>query len=254
MIEITKICTKCKQLKPLSEFHKQKDRELGSSQCKECNGSYRKNNIERDKEWKRQYYKNHREETIQRVAQWRIDNPERKLAQRKKEYAANREEAIKRAKQWVKDNPDKRKEIANRWSRENRLLNSDRLNQRRRELRKKISKDPFFKINNRMRSNIYRSLKRNKNGYHWETLVGYTLNNVKEHLEKLFKDDMSWENMGEWHIDHKIPITLWQFESYTDREFKQCWALCNLQPLWAIENIIKGNRIDNERSLCNQSL
>ena len=54
---------------------------------------------------------------------------------------------------------------------------------------------------------------------------------------------MNWENQGKWHIDHIIPISLWQFEIHTDREFRQCWALCNLQPLWGKDNLSKNNKI-----------
>jgi hypothetical protein len=63
------------------------------------------------------------------------------------------------------------------------------------------------------------------------------------HLEKQFTNGMTWENRNEWHIDHIIPQSLWKYETYDDREFKQCWALCNLQPLWAEDNLSKGNRI-----------
>jgi hypothetical protein len=64
------------------------------------------------------------------------------------------------------------------------------------------------------------------------------------HLEKQFLPGMSWENMGEWHIDHKIPIAAFNFEKPEDIDFKRCWALKNLQPLWKSENCIKGAKID----------
>jgi hypothetical protein len=54
---------------------------------------------------------------------------------------------------------------------------------------------------------------------------------------------MTWENYGKWHIDHKRPIASFNFTSYEDPEFKECWALNNLQPMWAKENMSKGNKI-----------
>ena len=55
---------------------------------------------------------------------------------------------------------------------------------------------------------------------------------------------MSWELMGKYiHIDHIIPITAFNFETYTDIDFKRCWSLSNLQPMYAFENKSKGNRI-----------
>lgn len=64
-----------------------------------------------------------------------------------------------------------------------------------------------------------------------------------KHFESLFSNGMSWENYGEWHIDHIIPKTEFIFSSYDDEQFKQCWSLKNLRPMWAKENIKKGNKL-----------
>lgn len=61
-----------------------------------------------------------------------------------------------------------------------------------------------------------------------------------EHLEEQFKSGMNWDNYGKWHVDHIKPISLFVFTSYEDEEFQKCWALENLQPLWAEENLKKG--------------
>ena len=53
---------------------------------------------------------------------------------------------------------------------------------------------------------------------------------------------MSWDNAGEWHIDHIIPDSWFNYKSIEDQQFKDCWALNNLQPMWKLENISKGNR------------
>ena len=93
---------------------------------------------------------------------------------------------------------------------------------------------------------IRHSLKGNKNGSRWEDLVGYTLQDLISHLKKQFKKGMTWENYGKkgWEIDHKIPISFFDFSSYKDWEFKYCWSLNNLQPLWMKENILKGAKIE----------
>ncbi len=56
---------------------------------------------------------------------------------------------------------------------------------------------------------------------------------------------MSFENYGEWHIDHVVPASNFSYDSFEDKEFKDCWALSNLQPLWAEENLKKGDRLIN---------
>ena len=78
---------------------------------------------------------------------------------------------------------------------------------------------------------------------HWETLVSYTLKELKQNLENQFKEGMNWQNMGKWHIDHRRPISNFNFTSYEDEDFKKCWGLDNLQPLWAKENLSKNNKI-----------
>jgi len=87
---------------------------------------------------------------------------------------------------------------------------------------------------------------KNKNGLSWENLVGYTLKDLKSHLESMFKPGMTWDNYGYrgWHIDHVKPVSLFEFDSYEDEDFKRCWALENLQPLWAEENMRKGNKYE----------
>jgi hypothetical protein len=88
------------------------------------------------------------------------------------------------------------------------------------------------------------SLHGNKAGRHWEMLVGYTVNDLKQHLEKQFLPGMTWDNYGKWHIDHRIPISAFNFETAEDIDFRQCWALRNLRPLWAADNIRKLNKLD----------
>lgn len=63
------------------------------------------------------------------------------------------------------------------------------------------------------------------------------------HLEKEFTDGMTWENYGEWHVDHIRPMASFDFISVDCADFKECWSLSNLQPLWGDENISKGSRL-----------
>jgi hypothetical protein len=55
---------------------------------------------------------------------------------------------------------------------------------------------------------------------------------------------MTWENYGDWHIDHKIPVSAFNFSKASDIDFKRCWKLSNLQPLWAAQNVSKGNKLE----------
>jgi hypothetical protein len=101
------------------------------------------------------------------------------------------------------------------------------------------------RINDAFSSAMYRALREAKSGRHWEDLVGYTLEQLKAHIEKQFKPGMSWDNYGKftWHIDHKIPVAAFNFDSPECLDFKKCWALSNLQPLEAKKNHSKKDKV-----------
>jgi hypothetical protein len=74
-------------------------------------------------------------------------------------------------------------------------------------------------------------------------LLGYTVDDLRAHLEKQFTGGMSWDNYGDWHIDHIIPLSAHNYSSPDHEDFKRAWALSNLQPLWAMDNIKKNARL-----------
>ena len=108
---------------------------------------------------------------------------------------------------------------------------------------KRKKTDLKYRLNRKIQNAIYSSLIRRKGGWSWEKLVGYTVVDLMKHLEGQFKDGMTWDNYGQWHIDHKIPISVFNYSNPHHDDFKKCWALKNLQPLWALQNIRKGNKL-----------
>jgi len=78
-----------------------------------------------------------------------------------------------------------------------------------------------------------------KGGRSWVGLVGYDLNALMRHLERQFVPGMSWDNYGEWQIDHIIPVASFDFEGTDDEDFRACWSLTNLRPLWQADNNAK---------------
>jgi len=169
-----KICSKCKEIKSLSEFcSDKKNRDGLQSQCKTCK-------ISSVIKSRKKYYNNYK-------------------------------------------NYDKK--------------------YRKTEKYKEKNRKSYYK--NRIARNMSRSmrkcLKKDKNGMSWELLVNYSLEELKIHLEKRFKEGMSWENYGKWHIDHIKPVSSFNITSIYCDDFKECWSLDNLQPLWASENIKKSN-------------
>ena len=80
----------------------------------------------------------------------------------------------------------------------------------------------------------------------WEKRFGYSPEEFKLYIEKMFKDGMSWDNYGLWVIDHIKPTQFFIFESVDDEGFKDCFKLENLQPLWKEENNAKGRSYNGQ--------
>ena len=166
-----------------------------------------------------------------------------KLIADKKWRDNNKEYMSNKSKNWYSKNKEHVKEYHKTW-REN---NKDKWRKSKREYEKtRKSNDPVYKLVGNFRTAIYTVLKENnvKKFGHYFDILGYSQENLINHLENQFDDKMSWENYGKWHVDHKLPITFFNFTSIEDEEFKKCWSLDNLQPMWGSENISKSNRIN----------
>jgi hypothetical protein len=218
---LVKKCTNCKTEKNLSEFYKRQDGVCGvDSLCKLCRKAYGSNYYKLNKEncmitSKARYERNKDKLKIQN----RINNKiwYKKNKDRKKVYVKN----------WRAENKERWRVYYNGWEKKRRSTNSQ------------------FSLKRNITTAISRSLNGNKNGRHWETLVDYTLERLRKHLKKQFTEGMSWDNYGKngWWIDHIIPVSVFNFTKPEHHDFKKCWALKNLQPMWARDNMSKSNKI-----------
>lgn len=91
-------------------------------------------------------------------------------------------------------------------------------------------------------SRIPSKIRKGISGCSTEEKLGYTIEEFKNHIELLFQDGMTWENHGEWHIDHIMPVSKITVNSHEDAKIIN--QLSNLQPLWAKDNLSKGDRIN----------
>jgi hypothetical protein len=160
----------------------------------------------------------------------------------KKWRNSNKERLSQNHKKWSETNREHLKEYHQKWREKN--INKYRETKRDYERNRK-SNDPIYRLISNFKSAMSTVLKESnvEKNRHYFDILQYTPEELIIHLESQFKDTMTWDNYGEWHVDHKLPITSFNIEEMGDKEFMKCWALENLQPMWGDENIRKSNKI-----------
>ena len=216
-----KKCRTCNIEKELTEFYKKKHAKDGlRGDCKSCLKEYKKKYNQANKDKIKEYYEANKE----RKKEYQKANKERLKEYKKKYYQANKERTKDCNKEYRKANKERRNELARE--------------------RKKV--DPLFKMKVNLRTRTWSAFK-NK-GYNKNTktqeMLGVNWEVCKAHIERQFAKGMNWSNYGEWHIDHVIPIA----SANTEEELKKLCHYSNLQPLWAVDNIIKSNVINGQQN------
>lgn len=155
----------------------------------------------------------------------------------------NKHASKARQERFKLNNPERLREI----KRKSELKQKSENPERRREYHKlrmrRINKTSEGKLRQFIKGSLRKCLK-SKNGKSSYSVVGYGYEELKKHLESLFKDGMSWDNYGQrgWHVDHIKPISAFLREGVSDPRIIN--ALSNLQPMWGTENQSKGGRYD----------
>lgn len=253
--DAVKRCAQCKLAKPVTDFFKRRaDSDDRIAYCKPCN-------TERCRIWRGQN-RDHSNESKRRNRQ-KPEIKAQRAAYDRVYQAANPGMGREKTRRWRENHPEyveTARENARRWHQEHReqrnadkkvwtAANLDHVNRQRRErLNAKLAADPEFaaryRLNLGMANSINHSLNGRKNGVRWQNLVEYILEDLMSHLESQFLPGMTWENrtLDGWHIDHIRPRASFTYTTPDAPEFKECWALSNLRPLWAIDNLRKGGR------------
>jgi len=207
-------------------------------------------NIEKKRERDKRYYKDNHEKIRFQWNEWSKNHPENRKKYRKKYHGEHPEKVSEYNKKYRKKHPEKVRERNKKYYNENREKEKERWKtwyknniEKYREYKRSLVNTPQGRINSRMSVNIRKALKGNKAGRHWEILVGYDFGQFKRDFESKFTFGMGWHNMDLWDIDHIIPKCLWVYDTVDSREFRQCWCLANLQPMWRPDNSAKGNKV-----------
>lgn len=120
-----------------------------------------------------------------------------------------------------------------------RKANAEKIRERARQ---RYQSNPAYRLRMTISAYLRWCLQHGKGGRKTEELLGFSMAQLREHLERQFHVGMGWHNYGQWHIDHIVPISSFQFTTTEDPEFSACWALTNLRPMWAAENLRKADK------------
>jgi hypothetical protein len=258
-----KECTKCKEIKDISNFYKNSKKDGYRSICKQCYNEKTKSYYDENKDTLTQYKKEWREKNIDKILEddklkrnsltesdkikiseynknWREGNKETQKLKKQEYYQDNREDFLLKSKKYREENKDKIKDYQFNYRP---IKNTKR--------KERLKSDILFSVEKSIRNNIYDCFKRNgyKKSSRTYEILGCTFEEFKIHLEKMFEDWMNWENKGlyngelkyGWDIDHRIPIS----SATSEEEMIKLNHYTNLQPLCSYTNrYIKRDHLD----------
>lgn len=212
-----KICPKCGKFLHMSNFYSKAYGDRCETYCKLCKNK--------------------------KSQKWYAENTEHHKYLTQKNYQENKDVRYEKHQEWFKKNPEKQKEYLKKYRSQKivKIKTVEYLKQRKKN-------DPTFKLNVNLSTQICNTLKKDnlsKNGYSWESLVNYTVHDLKKHLENLFDDKMNWNNHGIlWEIDHIVPRSFFDFR--ISGAVQACWSLENLTPVLKIYNREKNDTISDD--------
>ncbi|WP_448680016.1 hypothetical protein [Pseudomonas nicosulfuronedens] len=204
-----KTCGMCRAIKSKKEFAKCKSTIDGyRSRCKSCSNEVNK--------------------------RYREENPDKSRASTKAWAERNSERKKASVKEWVERNPERMAATHRAWKDRNR-------ESIRESTRRRFELNPILKIHKSIRERLRQGVVFGRGGMRTFDLLGYSRDDLKLHLERQFVKGMAWDNYGEWHVDHITPLS--SFQQNTIEEIRACWALTNLRPIWAKDNLRKHANI-----------
>jgi hypothetical protein len=263
----TKICKKCNVKKSIDMFSKHNGFKDGyTATCTEC---IRKKERETYQKRKNKLHKKHAEyreknrDNINKRAKKRYYKIKKDIRkQREKDrlikesynyYERNKEKVKLYQKKRYQENKDKLKKqskLRQNKIKQNPQLYRETLDKRNIYQKKRYHSDIKIRLRNSISCGINRCIVKNQSTSKYLKLFGYTIEELKSHLESQFKLGMSWDNYGRkdnvkcWEIDHIKPVTLYDYND--EQQLIECWSLNNLQPLWAIDNKIKNDTYEGK--------
>jgi hypothetical protein len=241
-----KKCKKCGIEKTFDCFGNNKNNQDGKSiYCFECERlrsvEYREKNRQKvndaSKKWRIQNPEKYKEVIVRYLEKNPDMSPKERIKKYRKDPDFVKKESIRR-KMYYLNNIDKerekRKEYYYNNKKQERLKNNE-------WKKNKLKTDPIERVKKNLRDRIREYLNGKNKSKRTFDIIGLDKENFKMYIQSKFEEGMSWENYGEWHIDHIKPLCLGKNEE----DVLLLNHYTNLQPLWAKDNLIKNRKYDN---------
>jgi hypothetical protein len=222
-----KVCTKCKSEFPATINYFCKDstkKDSLHSHCKECSRKSKSKyyykispNIKREKREAKELYLSSEE--------YRLKLEESKIKDRE------------RKNRWAQKNREKINASARIYNSTKRFVSAEKNREYKKRGYAKMMSCPYKKAIHYYRVRINDILNRGKL-FKAKDIILFNRDEFIAHMESMFLDGMTWDNHGDWHIDHIKPIK--SFDLNDKNQLIECWSLSNLQPLWKKDNLIKA--------------
>lgn len=203
-------CKACQSKRHKAYYEKNRERLKASSK------KWRENNRERAKESRKQYLKNNKEKVRATNRKYNLKRKEKMRVY----YKENKEKIQAFQRKYRRKFPEKRREY----------------------VRNRRKTDPNYALRCVLRSRLRGVLRGQVKAASTMALLGCSTEQLMRHLERQFVEGMSWNNRGTaWHVDHILPCA--SFDLSDAEQQRRCFHWSNLQPLFASENISKGDKI-----------
>lgn len=229
----TKKCSCCGAKKPATTefFHANPGGKYGlRGRCRDCQRAAVRESLKRP------------EIAAKRKALYEQYVSDGRYAEMKRDWRnRNLEKSRANTSAWKARNPEKRRASDKAW----REANRDKVRAKQRRSDARIQKSPIHVLNKRIKGRIRSMLKGAYSPGSLGSYLDFTKDELVDHIERQFTKGMSWSRLvtGEIHIDHIVPIAAFNIKDVGDAEFRACWALSNLRPMWAMDNWTKQKRV-----------
>jgi len=202
------------------------------------------------KEYRKEYYLRNRDKILKQSKKYHQGKNRKKyLEYLKKYHQSHKEESRKKDRINNITNinlPSSSREYHRQYKKSYYQKNRENILKQKKEKREN---DLHFNLKSKMINRVWWALRSKNKNYNWDKRsfnIGYSIEELKNHLQKTMPEGYTWQDYlsGKLHIDHIIPINAFNFTSPKHIDFKKCWALNNLRLLPARENLTKSKKID----------